>query len=245
MDVTAPGALAVVTVQKVAQYVDQTFGGPVTQPPSRTYPHVRPQEAPVDRQGTAGRQRCRQVGDGGSGRGSTDVAKSPSRPSACGGSAGVSAALHAVRDVDLESAAASGVPILGPNGAGKTTLFNVDRRANSRPRRAPLSCSARTSRTRRPGSGRSSGSPARTSSRGSSPGSASRTTSISRSSASRAARCAPWSPESETARCASGPRRRRPGGDRPQARREPSARSPTASTGRSPSLSRSPQSRRC
>ena len=38
MDVTAPGALAVVTVQKVMQYVDQTFGGTVLHPPSRTYP---------------------------------------------------------------------------------------------------------------------------------------------------------------------------------------------------------------
>ncbi len=38
MSVTAPGALAVVTVQKVVQYVTQSFGGSVTQPPSRTYP---------------------------------------------------------------------------------------------------------------------------------------------------------------------------------------------------------------
>ncbi len=38
MDVSAPGALAIVTVQKVVQYVDETFGGTVTKPPSRTYP---------------------------------------------------------------------------------------------------------------------------------------------------------------------------------------------------------------
>ena len=49
MDVSAPGSLAVVTVQKVVQYVTQSFGGAVTKPPSRTYPTVRPQEAPVDR----------------------------------------------------------------------------------------------------------------------------------------------------------------------------------------------------
>jgi branched-chain amino acid transport system substrate-binding protein len=38
MDVSAPGALAVVTVQKVKQFVTQSFGGAVTKPPSRTYP---------------------------------------------------------------------------------------------------------------------------------------------------------------------------------------------------------------
>ena len=38
MDVSAPGSLAVVTVQKVVQFVDETFGGTVTKPPSRTYP---------------------------------------------------------------------------------------------------------------------------------------------------------------------------------------------------------------
>ena len=38
MDVTAPGAIAVVTVQKVLQYVDETFGGSIVKPPSRTYP---------------------------------------------------------------------------------------------------------------------------------------------------------------------------------------------------------------
>jgi branched-chain amino acid transport system substrate-binding protein len=38
MDVTAPGALKVVTVQKVKQFVDETFGGTVLKPPSRTYP---------------------------------------------------------------------------------------------------------------------------------------------------------------------------------------------------------------
>jgi branched-chain amino acid transport system substrate-binding protein len=38
MDVSAPGALAIVTVQKVKQFVDETFGGTVVKPPSRTYP---------------------------------------------------------------------------------------------------------------------------------------------------------------------------------------------------------------
>ncbi len=38
MAVSAPGALAVVTVQKVNQFVDETFGGTVVHPPSRTYP---------------------------------------------------------------------------------------------------------------------------------------------------------------------------------------------------------------
>jgi branched-chain amino acid transport system substrate-binding protein len=38
MDVSAPGALAIVTVQKVKQFVDQSFGGTITKPPSRTSP---------------------------------------------------------------------------------------------------------------------------------------------------------------------------------------------------------------
>ena len=38
MDVKAKGGIAVVTVQKVVQYVTQAFGGAVTKPPSRTYP---------------------------------------------------------------------------------------------------------------------------------------------------------------------------------------------------------------
>ena len=56
----------------------------------------------------------------------TDAApRPPRRSSACGGSAGGSAASTAVRDVDLDVAPGERRAILGPNGAGKTTLFNV------------------------------------------------------------------------------------------------------------------------
>ena len=49
----------------------------------------------------------------------------PSRPSACGGSAGASGVSSRCEDVDLEVAYGERRAILGPNGAGKTTLFNV------------------------------------------------------------------------------------------------------------------------
>ena len=57
----APGALAVVTVQKVVQYVDRElrrYGHQAAEPDVSA---VRPQAAPVDRQGTSGGQRSRQV----------------------------------------------------------------------------------------------------------------------------------------------------------------------------------------
>ena len=51
--------------------------------------------------------------------------EAPSRSSACGGSAGASAACRPCSDVDLDIAHGERRAILGPNGAGKTTLFNV------------------------------------------------------------------------------------------------------------------------
>ena len=84
-------------------------------------PRLREAEPAVARQGDAGRR---------SSAGSepwpgASPPSTPGRSSACGGSAGGSAASHAVRDVDLDVAPGERRAILGPNGAGKTTLFNV------------------------------------------------------------------------------------------------------------------------
>jgi branched-chain amino acid transport system substrate-binding protein len=51
MDVSAPGALAIVTVQKVKQFVDETFGGTVVKPPSRTYPTCAHKKLPWTNKG--------------------------------------------------------------------------------------------------------------------------------------------------------------------------------------------------
>ena len=51
MDVTAPGAIAIVTVQKVMQYVDADLRRHDHEAAEPDVPDVRSQEAPVDGQG--------------------------------------------------------------------------------------------------------------------------------------------------------------------------------------------------
>ena len=101
MDVSAPGALAVVTVQKVVQFVDETFGGTVVRPPAGRIPPA-PTSAPWTGKG-------RPVVTESS---SSEVVaeplltlEAPRRPS-CSGGGPAFGGLHAVRDVDLGVAAA-------------------------------------------------------------------------------------------------------------------------------------------
>ncbi len=79
-------AIAVVTVQKVMQYVTQTFGGAVTKPPSRTYPPCAHKKLPWTGKGVrSSTESSRRV----SGTKPLPRCQAPRRPSCSGGSAGV------------------------------------------------------------------------------------------------------------------------------------------------------------